>query len=34
MKDFLFQVLFLMAVVYCAYCFTGLVYAILELIEK
>ena len=34
MKDFLFQALFLMVIVYCAYCFTGLFHAILELIEK
>jgi hypothetical protein len=33
MSDFLAQALFILAVVYCSYCFTGLFHAILELIK-
>ena len=33
MRDVLFQAFFLLAVAYCAYCFTGLFHAILELIK-
>jgi hypothetical protein len=33
MKEYLVPVLFFVAVAYCAYCFTGLFLAILELIK-